>query len=194
MITTIDGAISVDGLSGGLGSADDQKRFIAARHQADAIIVGARTATVEDYRPTVTPIAVISGSLSLDPTARLFGDPDKQPILYTTNQAAGTRGADFDGIAEVCSLGDSLDPAQVLADLESRGLVSVMLEGGPTLNGLFLRADLVDEMLISYSPLVAGGNGSGLANGPDMASERRFSVDRVLLADDLIFARYLRER
>ena len=71
---------------------------------------------------------------------------------------------------------------------------TVVLEGGPTLNSHFLHADLVDEMLISYSPLIAGGTGSRLTNGDLMPDERRFTVDRVLLADDLLFARYLRVR
>ena len=43
-------------------------------------------------------------------------------------------------------------------------------------------------MLISYSPLIAGGTGHRLTNGGFMPDERRFGVDRVLLADDLIFA------
>lgn len=194
MITSVDGAISVDGVSGGLGAASDHDRFVAARRQADAIVVGASTVAAEDYRPASIPIAVITGSLSPDPGQRLFSDPDFMPLLYTTDQAARTRGSDFDGIAEVIALGDSVDPAQVLADLDNRGMSAVMLEGGPTLNSLFLRADLVDEMLISYSPLVVGGEGSRLTNGPAMPAVRRFAVDRVLLADDIIFARYLRER
>lgn len=194
MITTIDGAIAVDGVSGGLGSPDDQQRFVAARRSVDGIIVGARTAVVEDYRPSTSPIAVVTASMSLDPTARLFSDPERRPLLFTTDQAAGTKGPDFDGIAEVIALGDSVDPAQVLADLDNRGMASVMLEGGPTLNSHFLRADLVDELLISYSPLVAGGDAVGLARGEAMPTERRFSVDRIVLGGDLIFVRYLRDR
>ena len=194
MITSVDGAIAIDGVSGGLGGPSDHQRFVAARRNADAIIVGASTAAIEDYGPATVPIAVITGSLSPDPTSRLFGDPDNQPLLYTTDQAAGTRGQNFDGIAEVISLGDSVDPARVLADLDNRGMEAVVLEGGPTLNSLFLRADLVDEMLLSFSPLVAGGTGSRLTNGDAMPDERRFTVDRVLLADDIVFARYLRIR
>ena len=194
MISSVDGAIALDGVSGGLGSPADQERFVAARQLADGIIVGASTVTAEDYQPASVPIAVITGSLSPNPTARLFGDPNSRPIMYTTDQAAGTRGADFDGIAEIMSLGDSVDPARVIADLDNRGMQSVVLEGGPTLNSLFLRADLVDEMLISYSPLIAGGTGSRLTRGEHMPDERRFSVDRVAMADDLIFVRYLRQR
>lgn len=192
MIASVDGAIAIDGVSGGLGGPSDHDRFMAARRQADAIIVGASTVAAEDYKPTDVPIAVVTGSLSPDPTRRLFTDPRRCPLLFTTDQAARTRGADFDGIAEVIALGDSVDPARVLANLDSRGMRSVVLEGGPTLNSLFLRADLVDEMLISYAPMIVGGHGSRLTNGPTMPEPRRFEVDRVLLADDLIFARYLR--
>jgi len=194
MITSIDGAIAIEGASGGLGAPSDQQRFIAARRQADGIIVGATTVTVEDYRPTATPIAVLSGRLSLNPTARLFSQPDNQPIIFTTDQSARTKGSDFDGIAEVVTLGDSLDLNQVLADLDSRKMASVVLEGGPTLNSHFLRADLVDELLLSYSPLIVGGTGQRLTNGPAMPDKRRFRLDRVCTADDMIFARYLRTR
>jgi len=193
MITTIDGAIAIDGVSGGLGAPSDAKRFIAARRQADGIIVGASTVHDEDYRPTASPIAVVTGTLSLDPAARLFGDPDRKPLLYTTAQAAEQRGEQFIGISEVLPLGDSIEPAQVLDDLHRRGMQSVVLEGGPTLNGHFLRADLVDELLISFSPLLVGGQNPGVLTGP-LDEAMRFSIDRILTAEDMVFVRYLRTR
>lgn len=192
MIMSLDGGIAVEGVSGGLGGPADHDRFVAARRQADGIVVGARTAAVEDYRPATVPIAVVTGSLSLDPTARLFTDPERQPLLFTTTQAATTRGPDFDGIAEVIDFGDSLDPGRILADLRGRGMSSVVLEGGPTLNGHFLAADVVDEVLLSVSPLALGGDSPRLAHGPSLGADHRFSVDRISLADDLIFVRYLR--
>lgn len=194
MITSMDGAIAVEGVSGGLGAPSDHERFVAARRQADGIIVGSSTARLEDYQPATVPIAVVTGSLSLDPSARLFGDPDRKPLIFTTDQAAAARGAEFVGIAEMISLGDSVEPAQLLSDLDSRGMQSVVLEGGPTLNGHFLRADLVDEVLISFAPLVVGGDASGFVTGPHIADPLRFSVDRILTADDLVFVRYLRTR
>lgn len=194
MIGSIDGAISVEGVSGGLGAPSDAKRFIAARRNADAIVVGASTVVAEDYQPVANTLAIVSGSLSPDPAARLFGDPERRPVIYTTDQAVQTRGTDFDGVAELVALGDSVEPVGVLADLDRRNIETVVLEGGPTLNGHFLRADLVDELLISVSPLVVGGDGVHMVRGPAMPSERRFSVDRVLFADDLIFVRYLRQR
>ena len=194
MISSLDGGIAIDGVSGGLGGPADHARFVAARRQMEAIVVGARTAAVENYRPATVPIAVVTGSLSPDPSARLFSDPERPPLLYTTTQAAQDRGAQFDGIAEVIDLGDSLEPIAVLADLRRRGRLTVALEGGPTLNGQFLAADLVDEALLSISPLAVGGTGSRLASGPPLGPDHRFRLDRVLRGDDLLFVRYLRDR
>lgn len=194
MISSLDGAIALDGVSGGLGGPADHARFVAARRLMDGIVVGASTVTAEDYQPASVPIAVITGSLSPDPGARLFSDPERPPLLYTTSEAAAQRGARFDGVAEVIDLGESIEPTAVLADLASRGLSTVALEGGPTLNGQMLAADVVDEILLSISPLALGGHGSRLARGPAIADGARFGVDRVLLADDLLFVRYLRRR
>lgn len=194
MISSIDGAISLDGASGALGAPSDQERFAAARRCADGIVVGANTVSIEDYRPTTAPIAVVSGSLSLDPTARLFGGGDHQPLLFTTAQAARARGADFDGVAEVVDLGESIDVLALLADLDERGMKVVVLEGGPTLNGHFIEADLVDELLLSVSPVVVAGDAPRLVKGPTLGLGRVFTPDRVLLGDDLVFVRYLRQR
>lgn len=194
MISSLDGGISLDGVSGGLGGPADQRRFIAARRQMEAIVVGATTARLEDYRPTTVPIAVVTGSLSLEPSARLFGDAERPPLLYTSARAAQERGARFDGIAEVIDLGDSLEPHRILADLADRGYATVALEGGPTLNGQFLAAGVVDEALLTVSPLALGGDASRLARGPALGPDHRFELDRVSRSGDLLFVRYLRQR
>ena len=195
MISSLDGAISVDGLSGGLGGPSDKERFTAARGSADVIMVGATTARHEDYRPASVPIAVITGSLSVDPSMRLFSDPERQPLLCTTSQAATDRGAMFDGVAEVIDFGDSLEPAAVAGYLRRRGFAHAVLEGGPTLNGAFLDADIVDEILLSISPVAVGGPSPRLLKtAAALDPPLQFDTDRVLLGDDLLFVRYLRNR
>ena len=194
MIASLDDAVEIDGVSGGLGGPADHERFIAARRLADGILVGAGTVRAEDYRPTKVPVAVITGSLSLDPRTRLFDDPDRPPLLYTTTQAAQDRGPDFDGIAEVIDVGNSLHPTSVLRDLRRRGLRHITLEGGPTLNGQMLVADVVDEALLTISPKVVGGDAGRIVAGPTLDPANHFGLDRVMRADDLLFARYLRRR
>ena len=53
MISTLDGAITVDGRSGMLGGPADRRVFQALRSLADVILVGAGTARAEAYGPVL---------------------------------------------------------------------------------------------------------------------------------------------
>ena len=57
-----------------------------------------------------------------------------------------------------------------------------------------LAADVVDEALLTISPLVIGGDASRIVRGPLLEVNDRFRLDRVIRADDLLFTRYLRKR
>lgn len=47
-------------------------------------------------------------------------------------------------------------PRQILKWLSSKGYQSAILAGGATINSLFLRAGLIDEMIITIVPLIFG--------------------------------------
>jgi len=49
------------------------------------------------------------------------------------------------------------DLAAALRDLAERGVRRLYVEGGPTLASAFLRAGLVDEVLVYLAPLLLGG-------------------------------------
>src|ERR1700712_4387931 len=49
MVSSADGAISVQGLSGGLSGSQDKEVFFYLRSLADVILVGAGTARAENY-------------------------------------------------------------------------------------------------------------------------------------------------
>src|SRR4051794_38644226 len=72
MITSTDGAVSVEGRSGGLGSPADKEVFHLLRGLADTILVGAGTARAENYGPpkVAARLAIVSGSLQIEPDAR----------------------------------------------------------------------------------------------------------------------------
>ncbi len=89
MIAGIDGAISIAGVSGGLGGPADAAVFGAIRAVADVILVGAGTVIAENYRRPQTPpsvqelrlargqapmptVAIVSNSLSVPPDHRVF--------------------------------------------------------------------------------------------------------------------------
>ena len=52
------------------------------------------------------------------------------------------------------------DPAALLAELYDRDVRRVLLEGGPTLAAAFLRAGLVDEVVLHLAPKLLGAGPS----------------------------------
>lgn len=58
-------------------------------------------------------------------------------------------------------------PAEVVKMLESRGHQTAALGGGAKTNAAFLKAGLVDEILLSITPLIFG-RGISLAEGEDL--------------------------
>jgi len=78
-----------------------------------------------------------------------------------------------------------------LASLAADGVQSLLLEGGPTLAASFLRADLVDKVLLFVAPRIAG-------NGPSFAPKlstpvelKRLTAEHV--GDDLLLSGYVHE-
>ncbi len=122
MVSTLDGATSVDGVSDAIGDDDDSAMFRALRASADVILVGSRTANVESYRPPRRSepvdraraatgrgprplVAVVSASLSIDRELELFADPTYRPVVFTTDDAPPERRRRIDAVADVVPIG-----------------------------------------------------------------------------------------
>jgi diaminohydroxyphosphoribosylaminopyrimidine deaminase / 5-amino-6-(5-phosphoribosylamino)uracil reductase len=108
---------------------------------ADAIIVGTGTVIADD--PTLTarrpdgsladrqPMRVVVGDREISSEAKVLND-DSRTMLIRTH-----------------------DPQEVIKSLA--GYTDVLLEGGPTLAGAFLRAGVVDRILAYVAPILLGG-------------------------------------
>jgi len=207
MIATLDGGTAVSGKSSELGDDDDYELFKAIRAVPDVILVGAATALVEDYRPVSldterrrrrvelgkagTPtLAIVSGRLSVDPEARVFGDPEHKPLLITSTYADPSKLVLLGDSADVAILPD-LDPATILSHLGAANVV--LLEGGPTLNGHFARSGLIDEVNLTTSPTLLSGDSARIIRGSQVSPPQPMIIDRVLLGERLLFVRYLRQ-
>jgi riboflavin biosynthesis pyrimidine reductase len=210
-ISSVDGAVSVGGRSGGLSDANDKRVFRLGRALADVVLVGARTALIERYRgitadelpadvrksrglAEVPPIAVVSGTCSVEPTSALFTAAAVPTMLFTAESApAARRAALADAGAEVIVAGDRLvDPEAVLAELDRRGLRRVDCEGGPTLFGTLVARHLVDELCLSVAPVLAGGDAARIAIGPLPGEPVRLALASVLHAENQLLLRYQR--
>jgi riboflavin-specific deaminase-like protein len=191
MVASLDGAITVDGRSGKLGGDADRRVFRALRSLADVVLVGAGTVRAEGYGPPklseeaqtarrargqsrLPRIAVVSRSLALDWGSRFFADApgDARPIVVTSAGApeeGRRRAAD---VADVIVAGDDgVDLSGALAHLGADGVGSVLCEGGPNLNRALAAEGLLDELCLTVSPRLVGGDGPRMLAGDPPAPE-----------------------
>lgn len=202
MISSLDGSAVVDGGSTALGGPPDHQVFRALRAVADVIVVGAGTVRSERYRQVSLPddlrdwrrrqgktdgprIAIVSESLRIDPTESLAAS---RPLVFTTEASAASAGAGVRGWAEVVTVGgSSVDPSTMLAHLGKEGVRTVLVEGGPRLNGAL--SGHIHEVCLTISPMLAGGHGSRIVDGPPAG--RPASLDRVIHSEGFLLLRYL---
>jgi riboflavin biosynthesis pyrimidine reductase len=200
-VSSVDGAASVDGTSGALGSDADKQLFGVLRELADVVLVGAGTVRAEDYRgarhntrgrAAPPPIAVVTGSADLDPGSRLFTDTRVPPIVLTLATAPADHRARLAAAGADVALLDGLTPDALLAELARRGLHRVLCEGGPSLFGDLVAADAVDELCLTLAPVLAGGTAGRIARGPEGSAARSLTLAGVLQAQDTVLLRYRR--
>jgi riboflavin biosynthesis pyrimidine reductase len=202
MISTADGATTIDGVSGPLGGPPDKRVFAAVRAVADVILVAAGTVRAEGYGPPrpreggrAPRLAIVTGSVDLDLAGRVFteAEPGARPIIITTRSAPAERVHAASAVADIVEAGDDrVDIGRAIAALHGAGARIVRCEGGPSLVGQLVDADLVDELCLSLAPILASGESSRIAHGPAPAAPARMRLDRVLEEDSLLFCRYLR--
>jgi riboflavin biosynthesis pyrimidine reductase len=198
-VSSLDGAVSLDGRSAGLGSSADKAVFGALRRLADVILVGSGTARAEKYRgarkPTLgrdtpPPIAVVTGSAALETDLGLFTDTFVPTLVLTTATApADRRAALREAGGEVVELPD-LTPPTLLGELERRGLRRVLCEGGPALHGDLVAAGMVDELCLTLSPLLAAGDAGRIARSMPGHDPEAMALESVLEEDGTLLLRY----
>lgn len=151
-LVTVKLALTLDGRA---AAADGTSRWItgeAARQEVhdlratcDTVLVGTGTARADD--PSLTARRSDGSLHSRQPVRAVMGTGTFPPLPSP------------DGAGEAITL-RTQDPSAALADLFARGLRHVLLEGGPTLAAAFLRAGLVDELIVHLAPTLLGAGRS----------------------------------
>jgi riboflavin biosynthesis pyrimidine reductase len=185
MVSSIDGTTVIDSNSRGLSSKTDQEVLLTLRELADVLIVGAATVRIEGYGPPRKKgqrVGVVSRRGDVDTTSSLFSSgagflilPDDAPPTSIDSIRAGRGEVDF---------------AAALSKLDAD---FVQAEGGAQLNGALSGADVIDELNLTISPQLAGGDGPRVTSGNAQIS-RKMQLAHVLEDDGFLFTRYLRAR
>lgn len=207
-ISSADGAVTLDGRSGGLGNAADKEIFGLARDLADVILVGAGTARAEAYGasrpigrrlerrrrhglPDAPVMALVSESLQFDLGSDLFPTDEPRTVIYTSDASPRLRRARLERHADVVVVGMSdVDLRTVVADLRHRDLRRVHCEGGPRLFAGLVSAGLVDELCLTYAPLLTGPKAGRIVTGQGWGNAVRASMQHLLEDEGYLYARY----
>jgi diaminohydroxyphosphoribosylaminopyrimidine deaminase / 5-amino-6-(5-phosphoribosylamino)uracil reductase len=164
--TSIDGrSAAADGSSQWISSDAARADLHRRRAIADAIVVGTGTVLADDPALTARlpdgslapqqPLRVVVGKREVPPEAKVLNDDSRTMVIRTH------------------------DPVEVLKALADR--TDVMLEGGPTLAGAFLRAGGINRILAYVAPILLGGPVSAVddVGVTSMAHALRWQYDAV---------------
>src|SRR3954469_21076206 len=205
-IASLDGAVTVEGRSGGLGSPGDRTVFNVLRALTDVVLVGHGTASAEGYgpvtaasavgrlrpsqgRPATVPIAVVSKRASLDPASRLVTGAISPTILVTCAASDGGRREALAaaGVVVLVCGDDEVDLPLALDRLAALGHQHVLCEGGPTLFRDALSAGVVDELDLTIAPALVGEE-HRLVSG--LGGVVRLDLQQALEEDGVLFTSY----
>ncbi|NVD38412.1 bifunctional diaminohydroxyphosphoribosylaminopyrimidine deaminase/5-amino-6-(5-phosphoribosylamino)uracil reductase RibD [Ensifer sp. HO-A22] len=206
-------AVSADGMIGRTGAGQlritgpiSRAQVQILRAQTDAILVGIGTATADDPELTVrlpgledrSPIRIVlDRRLDLSPGSKLVRSAEQTPVIVVSGESstqselerAGRRAALEAAGVEVLETGTVAD---LLTALGSRGISSLLVEGGAVAARAFLDAGLVDRIQIYTGPQTIGEN--GIASPFDRRSvPSGFKLVRSAQYGDDLFEEYERE-
>jgi diaminohydroxyphosphoribosylaminopyrimidine deaminase/5-amino-6-(5-phosphoribosylamino)uracil reductase len=166
LAATLDGrSAAADGTSRWITGEAARGEVHALRSIVDAVVVGTGTVLTDDpaltaRRPDGTalphqPLRVVVGHRDIPPGHAL----DAPDVLHLRTR----------------------DPDAVLAALQERGVVDVLLEGGPRLAGAFVAAHRVDRVLAYLAPALLGAGPAALgeAGVGTIDAIERLQVDEV---------------
>jgi riboflavin-specific deaminase-like protein len=166
------------------GSRRDQRLLLELRAQADAVMAGARTVDLLPVNLGPGPVkyrrrrlksglaeynlrVVVSGSGTLNPGAAIFRQRFSPVIVLASGLATQENLGRLRAVAdEVKVFGEEeLDFTAALTWLRKQwGVKRLLCEGGGEVNAGLFGAHLVDEVYLTFCPLIFGGR-----NAPTMA-------------------------
>ena len=165
---TLDGKIATRTRDTKISGREDLERVHRIRERVDGIMVGIGTVLDDDPRLTVhkiqsekkrNPVRIVVDSRARTPIdARVLSKEARTIIAVSRKAPRGRVMALQEKGAEVIVCGEGrVNLRCLMEELYTRGIKSLLLEGGGTLNFGMLSEGLVDEVSVAIAPVLVGG-------------------------------------
>jgi riboflavin biosynthesis pyrimidine reductase len=208
MVASVDGGTAVEGRTGVLSSPPDRAIFRLLRSLADVVLVGAETVRTEGYgtvkadddvrarrvargQTPAAALAIVTRSLHLDWSAKLFTEPTQRPFVIAPVDAEPEALRAAAQVATVIQAGvGSVDMREALRQLrQEHDVLRVLCEGGPTLNTQ-LANGLLDQLCLTVSPTMVGGGSKTILADVSLNAPLDLVLGSVLVAGSELYLRY----
>jgi riboflavin biosynthesis pyrimidine reductase len=205
-VSSADGKATASGRTAPLAGAGDKAAFHLLRTQVDAVLAGTGTLEIERYGAPVRderlerirrndglpgqPLAVIisrSGQIPWD--IPMFADPRSRIVVYAPE------GLGLPDVAAHLIVHEGDPPPgelpEVLASLRrDHDVKSLLCEGGPAVFNALLAEDLVDELFLTISPVLVGGDELGITSGVRLQTPLALTLVWAMEHDGSLLLRY----
>ncbi len=181
------------------------------RAAADAVLVGIGTVLRDDPQLTARDLLfgrridhqptriVLDSTLRIPPSARALARDSARVIVATTGRSRPEARRVLEGLGAEVIVADGpdgrVDLKGLLGGLGRRGTMSLLVEGGGTVQGACVDAGLVDKVLAFVAPMILGGPAPGPVEGrgvEKIAQARRLTQVSIRQVDqDLVIEGYL---
>ena len=165
---SVDGKIATKTGDSKLSSKQDSIRLHKLRSKVDAILVGKNTVAIDDPLLTVrhtkgkNPIRIILDSKgTLSDKSKILQTSDKITTIIVVSKKISksnyNRLSKFPVKLLVIGV-SSVNLKSLLRKLSDEKIKTILVEGGGTINWEFIKQNIFDELIVTLSPFLIGGN------------------------------------
>ena len=165
---SIDGKISTKTNDSKLSSKEDSIRLHKLRSKVDAILIGKNTLLQDDPLLTVrhtkgkNPIRIILDSKGTIPiNSKIIKTSNQIPtIIVVSKKITNTNLLKLKKLPiEIIVAGEnSVNLKLLMKKLSTKNIKTVLVEGGGTVNWEFIKNNIFNELIVTLSPYLIGGN------------------------------------
>ena len=165
---SVDGKISTRSNDSKLSSQDDSIRLHKLRSKVDAILIGKNTLLQDDPLLTVrhtkgkNPTRIILDSKgTISKNSKIIKTSDKIPtIIAVCKKISQVNLSKLKKLpVEIIISGEnSVNLKLLMKKLSTKKIETILVEGGGTVNWEFIKNNIFDELIITLSPYLIGGN------------------------------------